>query len=91
MNPELNPTKAAGDAAEKPVASPKLRDEFHAAARLRHLAARTEEAYWDWVVRWAYNVVQRIPKRRRRDIFVVSQNKNEFSPVGAAYFAPDGA
>ena len=50
MNPETIPTKAAGNPANQTVASPKLRDEFHAAARLRHLAFRTEEAYWDWVV-----------------------------------------
>ena len=52
MNPETIPTKAAGNPANQTVASPKLRDEFHAAARLRHLAFRTEEAYWDWVVRY---------------------------------------
>ena len=52
MNAEHIPTKAAGDAAAKPVAEPKLRDQFHEAARLRHLAFRTEGAYWDWVVRY---------------------------------------
>ena len=52
MNPEPIPRKAAGNPADQTVASPKLRDEFHAAARLRHLAFRTEQAYWDWIRRF---------------------------------------
>ncbi len=30
----------------------KLREQFHEAARYKHLALRTEEAYWDWIRRY---------------------------------------
>ena len=38
---------------ERLLPNPKLRlrDQFHEVCRFRHLAARSEEAYWGWVVR----------------------------------------
>ena len=30
----------------------KLRDQFHEVARFQHLSLRTEETYWEWVVRY---------------------------------------
>src|ERR1035438_3444845 len=30
----------------------RLREQFHEVARFRHLAARSEEMYWSWVVRF---------------------------------------
>jgi hypothetical protein len=30
----------------------KLREQFHEAARYKHLSLRSEETYWDWVVRY---------------------------------------
>ena len=50
--------KAAAKAANAPPdaapAKPKLRlqDQFHAVARFQHLAPRTEQAYWEWVMRY---------------------------------------
>jgi len=39
---------------EKIVPNPKgrLKDQFHEVARFKHLSARTETAYWEWVVRF---------------------------------------
>jgi hypothetical protein len=30
----------------------KLRDQFHEVARFKHLSLRTEQTYWEWVVRY---------------------------------------
>jgi hypothetical protein len=30
----------------------RLRDQFHEVARFKHLSPLTEDAYWDWVVRF---------------------------------------
>ncbi|HLP77041.1 MAG TPA: site-specific integrase, partial [Candidatus Paceibacterota bacterium] len=30
----------------------RLRDQFHEVARFKHLSLRTEQTYWDWVVRF---------------------------------------
>ena len=39
---------------EKLLPNPKarLKEQFHEVCRFKHLSARTEEAYWGWVVRW---------------------------------------
>ena len=54
MNLDLPPGKAAQPPPDKLLPNPKarLQDQFHEVARFRHLAVRTEEAYWDWVVRY---------------------------------------
>lgn len=54
MNPERLPTKAAKPPLGKLLPNPKgrLRDQFHEVARFRHLSLRTEQSYWDWVVRY---------------------------------------
>ncbi len=38
---------------ERLVPNPKarLKEQFHEVCRFKHLAARSEEAYWGWVVR----------------------------------------
>jgi len=30
----------------------RLQDQFHEVARLKHLSLRTEQSYWEWVVRY---------------------------------------
>jgi integron integrase len=47
MNDDHQSTKAASVPSGK-----RLKDQFHEAARVRHLSPRTESAYWDWVVRY---------------------------------------
>ena len=54
---EFWPAKAAGKAANAPdglLPKPKgrLREQFHEVARFKHLALRTEGAYWELVVRY---------------------------------------
>jgi hypothetical protein len=48
------PTKAANVQPEKLLPNPKgrLKDQFHEVTRFRHLALRSEQAYWAWVVRY---------------------------------------
>lgn len=54
----MTPRTARGKAAYEPlgvfIPNPKVRlkDQFHEVARFKHLATRTEAAYWDWVVRY---------------------------------------
>ncbi len=46
-------TKAAGcGPGFLPNPKGRLKDQFHEVARFRHLSPRTEEAYWDWVLRF---------------------------------------
>jgi integron integrase len=54
MNAEPEPSKAEIKPMGKLVVNPKakLRDQFHEAARYRHISDRTEESYWQWVVRY---------------------------------------
>src|SRR5438128_1969508 len=54
MSFEHLPTKAACFHRDKLLPNPKgkLKDQFHEVARFRHLAIRTEKAYWEWVVRY---------------------------------------
>ena len=49
----INPAKAAV-VVGKLVPNPKgrLREQFHEVARFKYLALRTEETYWQWVVRY---------------------------------------
>ena len=55
---ELFPAKAAAKAANAPLArlqpNPKgrLQDQFHEVARFKHLSLRTEQSYWEWVLRY---------------------------------------
>ena len=46
--------KAANPPADGPAPKPKgrLREQFHEVARFKHLSPRTEQAYWEWVVRY---------------------------------------
>lgn len=52
----MEPTKTAapGRPWEQLVLNPKarLQDQFHEVCRFRHLAERTERAYWEWVRRF---------------------------------------
>lgn len=47
-------TKAANQPAEKLRANPKgrLQDQVHEVARFKHLSLRTEQCYWEWVMRY---------------------------------------
>jgi murein DD-endopeptidase MepM/ murein hydrolase activator NlpD len=55
---DLFQTKAAAKAANAPpdglLPNPKgrLREQFHEVARFKHLSPRSEQAYWEWVVRY---------------------------------------
>lgn len=52
------PNTVTANTASAPLAkmlpNPKarLKDQFHEAARFKHLSSRTEKAYWEWVVRY---------------------------------------
>jgi integron integrase len=54
----MTPRYARAKAASAPLGiflpnpKAKLKDQFHEVARFKHLAARTEASYWDWVVRY---------------------------------------
>ncbi|MGH7940037.1 MAG: integron integrase [Limisphaerales bacterium] len=45
-------TKAANPDGLLPNPKGRLREQFHEVARFRHLSPRTEQAYWEWVVRY---------------------------------------
>lgn len=47
-------TKAANRVPESLLPNPKarLKDQFHEVVRFKHLSLRTEEAYWEWIVRY---------------------------------------
>ncbi len=49
-----NPISVANRPRERFIPNPKarLREQFREVARFKHLSLRTEEAYWDWVVRF---------------------------------------
>jgi integron integrase len=52
--PSFRRSGEGGARRERLVPNPKLklREQFHEAARFRQVSLRTEEAYWDWVVRF---------------------------------------
>ena len=54
MSTVHGPTKAAVFQRENGPPNPKgtLKEQFHEVARFRHLAVRSEQAYWEWVVRY---------------------------------------
>ena len=57
MSRDPLPTKAAGKAARPPGGllpnlRAKLKDQFHVVARFKHLSLRTEQEYWNWMVRY---------------------------------------
>jgi hypothetical protein len=57
MMDDLFQRKAATKAANPadgllPNPKSKLRDQFHEVARFKHLSLRTEQSYWEWVVRY---------------------------------------
>jgi integron integrase len=55
---DLFSTKAAAKAANRPLEklqpNPKgrLKEQFHEVARFKHLSPRSEQSYWEWVVRY---------------------------------------
>ncbi len=48
-----------------PLAGPKLLDRLREALRSRHYSRRTEEAYFHWVKRFIYHVLNRGPPGTR--------------------------
>jgi uncharacterized protein len=48
-----NPVLCAARAVERFLPNPKarLKEQFHEVCRFKHMAGRTEESYWGWVVR----------------------------------------
>jgi hypothetical protein len=51
-----------GAGKDRLVPNPKarLRDQFHEVARFKHLSLRTEQTYWDWVVRYRVSVMESV-------------------------------
>ena len=56
MTLDSEPAKAASAATPRELLIPnpkgRLREQFHEVARFKHLALRTEQSYWEWVVRY---------------------------------------
>jgi integron integrase len=54
MSSSSLPAKAVAPPLERLQPNPKkkLQDQFHEVARFKHLSLRTEQAYWEWVVRF---------------------------------------
>jgi integron integrase len=54
MSPYWSQAKAARAPVDKLLPNPKgkLQEQFHEVARFKHLSLRTEQAYWEWVVRY---------------------------------------
>ena len=54
MTPQPLAAKAEGPILGRLLPNPKarLKDQFHEAARFRHLSYRTETSYWQWTVRF---------------------------------------
>src|SRR5438132_5614646 len=52
---QMRPEKTAGSAASQvqiiPNPKGRLQEQFHEVCRFRHVAVRTDETYWGWVVR----------------------------------------
>ena len=46
-----SPSNEVGGELLVPNPKARLREQFHEVARFRQLSLRTEESYWDWVLR----------------------------------------